>query len=46
MFGRELGDFSRDLAGRIEDHNLFRVCSSFSIMLSILIISYQFLVMF
>ena len=41
MFGGKLGD----LAGRIEDHHLFRVSSSPSIMLSILLISYKFLVM-
>ena len=41
-----IGRFYGDLAGRIENHNLFRVSSFLSIMLSVLLISYQFLVMF
>ena len=45
MFGGELGDFG-DLAGKIEDHNLFRVSFSLSIMLSIIFVLFQFLVMF
>ena len=42
MFGGELGDF----AGRLEDHNLLKVSSSISIMLSILFVLFLFLVMF
>ena len=40
--GRVFGD----LVGKIEDHNLFRVSSSLSIMLSIIFVLFQFLVMF